>query len=117
MHDIIVVALSDTSAWEKIPPDPTPQFPKLVGLIVFLSISLCNGAGTSEFYILAFVPVWGCFLLDFSYDFMNIVIFPPPEKKRSPTCTPYPTEGSKSSQSVEKCSKIVCCQLLAGFLG
>ena len=82
-----------------------------------LSISLCNGAETSKFYVLAFVPVWGCFLLDFSYDFMNIVIFPPPEKKPGPTCTPYPTEGSKSSKSVEKNSKIVCCQLLADFLG
>ena len=117
MHDIIVVALSDTSAWKKKSPDPTPQFPKLADLHCILSISLCNGAETSKSYVLTFVPVWGCFLLDFSYDFMNIVIFPPPEKKRSPTCTPYPTEGSKSSQSVEKCSKIVCCQLLDGFMG
>ena len=40
MHGIVVVTLSDTSAWKKNPPDPTPQFPKLADLNWILSKSL-----------------------------------------------------------------------------
>ena len=102
---------------KKFPHDPTPQFPKLADLHWILPISLCNGAGTSKFYVLAFVPVWGCFLLDFSYDFMNTAIFPTPCPNPKPP-TPQKTQKvQKVWENMEFSSKITCCQLLADFLG
>ena len=127
MHYIIVVTLSDTSAWKKISTRPYPTISEIGRSQLDSAQILKESIGPAVPRIenlrcaLAFVPVWGCFLLDFSYAFMNTAVFPLKEKNAKPNMHPLPHRRLKKfremREGMEFSSKFACSQLLADFLG
>ena len=110
MHGIVVVTLSDTSAWKKIPPDPTPQFPKLADLHCILEISLCNG--NIEILRLGICSGLGVLSARFFVWFHEYSYFPTTRKKAGPNMHPLPHRRLKK---FKKCWKKLQNRLLPTF--